>query len=155
VTANAGTAWCSAGGLLPPALAMQRTRLFRSECQLQFQLHNPAAPRADQRIASGDVRAPDPIHWGADVRGSSRTLPSAKRPKNICGIQTLEGIRLLAGGVAHGFSNLLTVIMGSAELMRVKNVSHLIQRATEACLVALSQPLTCKSSNTDRHRETR
>ena len=74
--------------------------------------HRPALPGRDGQVAGGRG---DRGHHGAQERRRPERLELERR---IAAAQKLEGLGILAGGVAHNFNNLLTVILGHAELLR-------------------------------------
>ncbi len=71
------------------------------------------------------------IGVGQDITDQQRTS------ENIAQAQKLETIGQLAGGIAHHFNNLLTIIMGNAELMQRSlpgdsDCQHLAQQVIQA-----------------------
>ena len=98
------------------------TPFSRSDLELLTLLANHAA------IATENVRLRDGLRreLGERKKVEKESLDLQRR---MLAAQKLEGLGLLAGGVAHDFNNMLAVILGSAEMLKTGQLSESESRA--------------------------
>ena len=98
------------------------TAFSRADLELLTLLANHAA------IATENARLRDGLQreLGERKKVEKESLDLQRR---ILAAQKLEGLGLLAGGVAHDFNNMLAVILGSAEMLKTGQISESDSRA--------------------------
>lgn len=133
--------------LMPPAEAERVKALFEliaEECRPFWCMMNVNLHKDGREVileTSGvPVLGPDGIFIG--YRGMDRDITSRKQVEEAqLRVQKLESIGVLAGGIAHDYNNLLTVILGNISLARTSlkpddPVLHDLQHAEKACFHA-------------------
>ena len=77
------------------------------------------------------------------VRAAAGIIAAAidrdRAQERLVAVQRMEAVGSLAGGLAHDFGNVLTAVIGNAELLRLRGLSGEAQDDTEAILEAASQ----------------
>ena len=77
------------------------------------------------------------------VRAAAGIIAAAidrdRAQERLVAVQRMEAVGSLAGGLAHDFGNVLTAVIGNAELLRLRGLSDEAQDDTEAILEAASQ----------------
>jgi len=98
------------------------TPFSRADLELLTLLANHAA------IATENARLRDGLQreLGERAKVEKESLDLQRR---MLAAQKLEGLGLLAGGVAHDFNNMLAVILGAAEMLRTGQLSESESRA--------------------------